>query len=131
MPSSMSSTEIYKWLAFVAGGAINSAVTFVIYQLVLIFLDYWIAFTIAFALGIAFSLFYNAKAVFGASVNASRAIRFCLLYLVQYGVSLGLLSCLVDGFDISAIVAPFFVMAAIVPCTFYAQRLIFSTRPPR
>src|SRR5690349_12525522 len=119
---STKSIAIRRQFSYVAGGAANSIATFIIYQGLNLVINYRAAFTLAFASGIVFSLIYNARMVFRSAITVRRSAQFFCVYLAQYFVSLQFLSLLVEHFGVNAALAPLFVMAVIVPCTYLAVR---------
>lgn len=71
---------------FVALGAANTIGTFLIFTGLQHVLSVGVAYTIAFATGLAFSTAVTARVVFGTRTTRARQTRYALCYLVIYGV---------------------------------------------
>lgn len=107
----------------VAGGA-NTAVTAVIVVALSLFLPGWIAFTIAFALGIGISVVMTGRWVFQSHISPLRAALYVVAYMAIYFCGLGALQLLaLWGASPLAYGATVFVTA---PLSFLAGRLIFT-----
>lgn len=107
---------------FVGVGALNSLATFVLYQVLLLAIPYWLAFTVSFAAGLVFGLVAGARVVFNRRINPVSAMVFALYYVFSYLFSLLMLMVLVDQWGISARLAPLIVIAVMVPLNFIGAR---------
>ncbi|TFD73261.1 GtrA family protein [Cryobacterium fucosi] len=107
----------------IAGGA-NTAVTALIVVALSLFLPGWIAFTIAFALGIGISVVLTGRWVFQSHLSPLRAALYSISYLAIYLCGLGALQLLaLWGASPLANGATVLVTA---PLSFLAGRLIFT-----
>ncbi|TFD34645.1 hypothetical protein E3T37_16585 [Cryobacterium sp. TMT2-10] len=107
----------------IAGGA-NTAVTALIVVVLSLFLPGWIAFTIAFSLGIGISVVMTGRWVFQSHLSPLRAAFFSVAYLAIYLCGLGALQLLaLWGASPLANGATVFVTA---PLSYLAGRLIFT-----
>ncbi|MGN6517798.1 MAG: GtrA family protein [Dokdonella sp.] len=111
-------------LRFLAGGASTTAVSYAVYLLLLARLPYVAAYSIAYAVGIAWSYFANTWFVFRERASVSRALAFPLVYAVQYLVGSLLLFALVDGLHVPAAFGPLLVVVLTLPLTYVLSRRI-------
>jgi putative flippase GtrA len=116
-----------QFLRFVIVGGVNTVATYLVYLAFLQIVDYRIAFTVSFVAGIFIAYALNSSVVFKTRWALSRLVSYPLVYLVQYGLSLGLLTLLVDALGIDRRLAPFISLVALLPVTFLLNRW-FLTR---
>jgi len=107
---------------FVAGGALNTALSYLVYLALQWIMDYQLAFLVAYLAGIALSYLINAILVFHQPLSWRTALRFPLVYIVQYFLSAILLALLVELLGISARIAPLVVAVALLPVTYLMAR---------
>jgi putative flippase GtrA len=117
-----------RWLRFLVAGAVNSVVTYVVYLGLLQFVDYRVAYTLSFVLGILFSYWMNAAFVFRKAVSLRTFLSFPLVYLAQYVLGVLLLSVAVEWLGIAPWLAPLLVLAITVPLTFFLSLTVFGER---
>lgn len=115
---------------FLAGGAVNTGSTFVLYWLLLLAIDYRIAYAISFVAGIAFSYLINTKFVFRTRSSVQKMILFPMVYLVTYLVGAVVLSFSVSRLGVPAAFAPFISICVTLPLTYVLSRLILRDAPP-
>ncbi|HEY0329448.1 MAG TPA: GtrA family protein [Rhodopseudomonas sp.] len=113
---------------FVGVGVVNSVATFVLYQMLLLAMPYWLAFTLSFAAGLVFGMIAGARLVFGRKINLVSAASFSAYYVFSYALSLLILMVVVDRLQISARLAPLIVIAIMVPLNFLGSRYALSLR---
>jgi putative flippase GtrA len=111
---------------FLAVGLANLALTLLVYEALILVMPYWLAYTLSFAVGIAFALFANAGLVFGRPVSIASAVPFVLFYLVSYAAGLGIVVLLVEAIRIPAGLAPFGAIAILVPINFIGTRFVLE-----
>lgn len=109
---------------FILGGILNSAVGYGSYLILLHWLRYEISFTISYIIGIVVSYIFNATCVFRQPMGWRSAIRYPIVYLIQYMLGLILLKTLVEGMHIPAKLAPLIVTILTIPATFVTSRII-------
>src|SRR4051794_1914679 len=119
-----------EFVRYVLVGGTNTALTYLIYRLLLLFVPYGAAYTLAYLCGIFIAYVLNARFVFHQPLRWRVAIRFPLVYLVQYLVGVALLAFAVAILHSSDEVAPLVVIAITVPLTFVLSRLIIKGRAP-
>ena len=118
-------------IAFALVGGGRTAISLGIYLAGCFFLPYWLAFTIAFVIGITFSAFANAKYVFYTRMTVGTALRYAVVYVLNYSLSLLLLFAIVEGFGVATQLAPIPVLAIMFPINFVAERIALRGRSPR
>jgi putative flippase GtrA len=116
--------ELARLAGFVAVGVFNTAVTFGLYQLFLLFVRYEIAFTLSFASGIGISYVLNGRLVFDSRLSLRRGLTYAGYYLLIYLVNLGLVRLAVEVGDISPVWAPLLVLCVTIPMNFIGAKLI-------
>ncbi|MEP7063559.1 MAG: GtrA family protein [Betaproteobacteria bacterium] len=116
-------------LRFLAAGALNTALTYAVYLLLLQWVAYRWAFTLAFALGIAASYALNARYVFRAQATWRSFARFPLIYTLQYILGLVLVASCIDRLGMPTWLAPLVALAVTIPVTYLLSRALFAKRP--
>lgn len=112
----------------IAGGA-NTAATGALVVLLSLFLPGWLAFTLAFASGIAFSVMTTGRWVFQSTLSFRRGIIFSAAYSAIYLAGLGAVQLFaLWGFPPAANGASVCITA---PLGFLAGRCIFTSRDGR
>jgi putative flippase GtrA len=111
---------------FLAVGAINTMLTLLLYEALILVMPYWLAYTLSFVTGIAFALFANAGLVFGRTVTLTTAVPFVLFYLISYAAGLGVVVLLVEGIRIPAGLAPLGAVAIMIPINFIGSRHVLG-----
>jgi putative flippase GtrA len=109
---------------FVAVGALNTGITYLLYLALLRIVPYMVAYTVVFLIGIVISYCLNAKIVFRATMTAQSALTYPAVYLVQYVLGISLLYLLVSRFRVAKEIASLVVVAVSVPVTFVLSRII-------
>ena len=109
---------------FLVGGALNTGSTFVLYWLLLLIVEYRLAYAISFASGILISYVINTKFVFRTHYSLRKIVLFPLVYLATYFVGALVLHASVSRFGVDARIAPFFSICATLPLTYLLTKLI-------
>jgi len=113
---------LHQALRFLLAGGLNTVLTLALYQLLLLWWPYPLAFSTAFVCGIVFTGLVYTRFVFEMPSTARRFGHNALYYLVSYTISLGLLAVLVDHFGIPERLAVFIGIAFMVPLNFFCLR---------
>lgn len=111
---------------FLVSGAINTAVTYAIYLVLLRYMDYRSAYGVAFVSGIVLSYALNVRFVFRVRPSWRSAILFPVVYIIQYLVGLGVLQLAVERFAIPREYALLASIAVSVPLTFVLTRVLLT-----
>lgn len=112
-------------LRFLLVGGANTAVTFVILTLLSLVMPGWLAFTIAFVIGLGFSVVMTGRWVFNAETTGTRAVSFAAAYLVIYACGLGLVQ-LLHIFGVPPVLNGLTVLVT-APLGFLAGKTVFKS----
>jgi putative flippase GtrA len=117
-------------LRFLALGGTNTAITTVLFALLARVIAPWLAYTVVFALGLAYTTVYTGRFVFGAVSTRRSSVLFIGLYLTVFVIGLGIVQSLqalgVDSRDVLALST----VVVTAPLTFLGGRWIFRDRSP-
>jgi len=114
---------------FLIAGIINTAITYLIYILLLKIWSYLLAFSISFVLGILSAFLLQSAFVFHSPLEWRKFFQFSSIYVFQYFIGLGLLSILVEYFELNTKIAPIINIIVLTPMTFVLNRwLILKKR---
>lgn len=126
----MKFTELSRqFYAFLVTGTINTGLTYLIYLVILCFMNYIIAYSISFTCGVLMSYYMNSAFVFNSTLEFKKALRFVFFYIFQYCLGLILLYFLVTIAEINQKIAPFAVVLVTVPLTFLLSRHALHHQP--
>lgn len=114
-------------LRFLLGGASTTVVSYAIYLVLLRWLPYVFAYSIAYVAGIVWSYFANTLFVFRRAPSVTRAALFPLVYLAQYVAGTLLLIVLVDVLHAPKTLAPLAVIVLTLPLTYVLSRHVITT----
>lgn len=115
-------------LRYVVAGAVNTAVTYVLYLALLRAMPYAWAYTVAFVAGIGIAYVLQSRYVFAAAASWQTFLAFPLVYVVQYVVGVVALRMLVESGLASRELAAIAVLAVTVPVGFVLSRALFARR---
>lgn len=122
------SSKMQYWLRFLAGGLLNTGLTYGLYFLLQKLFFYQVAYAIAYATGIVFSYWFNARIVFRTPLSWKGLMTYPLVYVVQYGSSALLLGIFIERLGIPPALAPLLVLVLMIPLTFFLSRWILRGR---
>lgn len=115
--------HVKPFLGFVSVGAVNTLLSIVLYEILILLLPYWLAYLIPFPVSIAFLLYANAHFVFGRAVTPVSAVTFALFYVASYAAGFVLIIVMVDVIGIPPASAPISMLAIMTPINFIGSRL--------
>lgn len=115
-------------MRYLAGGAANTALSYCVYRLVLLFADYKIAFSVAYGAGIVTGYFINALFVLKVPITWRGLLGYPIVYLIPYLAGLVLIRVLVGGLGLDARLAPFVVMVVTIPLAYMMTRWVVMPR---
>jgi putative flippase GtrA len=118
----------FAFARFLVTGAINTVLGYVIYLGLLLILDYRMAYTATYVLGIVFSYIVTSKFVFKTPLSLFKALKFPIVYLLQYVVGIFAVEIYVEILGGSQYIAPLLTVAINVPITFLASRYILQNK---
>ncbi len=111
-------------LRFLIGGILNVAVGYGSYLIFLLWCRYEVAYLASYVVGIGVSYVFSALYVFKQPLRWRSALRYPLVYLLQFLLGLVLLKILIEAAHISPRLAPLAVSILTIPATFFASRII-------
>jgi putative flippase GtrA len=117
-----------EFLKFVISGGINTIATYLVYLLLLIFLNYSLSYTISYVSGIFLSYYLNTVFVFKEKVSFVKFLKFPVVYLVQYLINIFMLYVLVEYLHISTQVVPLIVIVVTIPITYTLSKFIIKSK---
>lgn len=112
---------------FLASGIANTLLTFAIYWLLLEVTAYQVAYTISYLSGIVIAYLLGSVFVFRSRPRMATALRFPLVYAVQYLLGLAVLWAWTGLLGLPAAWGVLAVTAVTLPVTFLLSRHIFSS----
>lgn len=113
-----------EFLRFLIMGGTNTIVAYAIYLLLLQWMRYEIAYSIGYAVGIVLAYALSAAFVFRQPMRRRSAIRFPLVYVSQFLVSLGILHLAVEVAHIPEWLAFAIAVGVTIPITFAVSRWV-------
>jgi putative flippase GtrA len=114
---------------YIAAGLANTAVTYMLLVLGMRWLHYALAYTLVYAVGIVLAYWLQTRFVFRVPLHWRTALRFPLVYAVQYVLGLALLTVLVEIAGLPQRWAALVAIAANVPAGFVLSRLLLARDP--
>lgn len=115
-------------LRFAAVGGTNTAITLALFVLLQRWLDPAVAYTIVFAVGLAYTTAVTAAVVFGSRLTWRTGALFVVGYLAVYCVGLLAVQVLTTYWDPSALVTAVVTVVVTAPLNFLVGRLLFDDR---
>ena len=117
-----------QFARFLVVGTANTAASYGIYLLLLLVVDYRVAYTVAFLTGVAGGYLMHARFVFGARPGARSAASYLATYAAMYLLSLLVIYIAVDRLAVPKPLGMLAALAFTVPASFILLRWGF--RPP-
>lgn len=115
-------------LRFLASGAANTLASYALYLLLLRFVPYRWAYSLAYAAGVALAYVLYRYYVFKASGGKFGPIMVVVIYFFQYCLGLGLVSIWGQWLGLPLVFAPVFAIALSIPVTYVLSRGVFRNR---
>ena len=109
-------------------GLVNTGVTYILYLVLLLFLNYHTAYAIAYVAGIALAFALNSRIVFGTEWSIVRMLIYPIIYIVMYLVNAPLLSLFVSGLKLPKAFAPLLVTASTLPLGYLLNKVILTAQ---
>lgn len=111
---------------FLGAGAFNTVAGYAMYLAFHLVLDYRLAYTASYVIGIALSYWINTTFVFRSTWSWTRLAAFPGVYVLQYILGLLLIWLFVNHLEMSEKIAPLLAVPVTVPLTFLASRFIIK-----
>ena len=110
-------------------GAVNTGLTYALLVALMRVLDYRLAYTLVYALGIALSYWTQSRYVFKVPPRLRTGLAFPLIYLLQYLLGVAVLWLLVEAGGLSKEWAALIAVALNVPVGFALSRALLRSGP--
>ena len=118
----------HEFARFIIAGSINTGVGFGVYLLLLPLVGYQPAYAAAYLVGILIAYLLNSIFVFRSRISVSTAIRYPLVYLIQYLFGAMLLFGLVAGLGLGRRWAALIALILSVPVSYVLNRVVLVRR---
>lgn len=112
---------------FLFAGALNTALTYAIYLLLLPLASYLVAYSAAYLAGIVISYLLNTEYVFRVRRSMRGAALYPLIYVAQYLIGLAALDVAIRYLGISKSLALLASLIVTVPTTYLLARTLLRT----
>ena len=115
--------HVLPFRRFLITGCLNAAVSFLLYQIVLLIAPYWLAFSISYVAGMVFSWSVNSVYSFSVRPQVRRILPYAAVSIANYFIGLQILTWLVETIGVHEVVAPLIVIALLVPLSYVGTRM--------
>jgi putative flippase GtrA len=115
---------LMQFVRFLVAGALNTVASYALFLVLLRFVPYLAAYTIAYVLGVVISYLLLTGFVFRTSRRVVTALRFPLVYVAQYLTGSAVIVLLVEAWGVGAPIAAIVAIVASIPVTFLLSRTI-------
>jgi putative flippase GtrA len=115
---------------FLVVGGLNTLATYAVFIVLGLFMPAWIAYTIAFAAGIAWVVLGSSKFVYKGDHSARRLAVFAGWYIVIYAIGRVIIHLLSPVGFVDLAIASVLVLVVTTPLNFIGGRFIFAPRTP-
>jgi putative flippase GtrA len=116
-----------EFVRFLIMGGTNTLVAYAIYLLLLNWMRYELAYSIGYAVGIVIAYAVSAAFVFRQPMRKRSALRFPLVYVAQFLVSLGILHLAVEVGHVPEWLAFAIAVGVTIPITFAVSRWVLRS----
>jgi len=120
-----------QFARFLLVGGANTAMSYAVYLLLLLVVDYRVAYTAAYAAGLVGGYLMHARFVFDARPGVRSAASFLATQAAMYLVSLGVIYVAVGRLGVPKPLGMLAALAFTVPATFLLLRWGFAAQPRR
>jgi putative flippase GtrA len=114
---------LLQFARFLVAGTINTITSYGIFVVLLRFMPYLAAYTIAYIVGVLLSYLLLTTFVFHTRRRLTTALRFPLVYIAQY-LTGSVIVALVEAWDVRAPIAAIVAIVASIPVSFLLSRSI-------
>ena len=116
-----------EFVRFLIMGTTNTLVAYAIYLVLLNWLRYELAYGIGYAVGIVIAYAVSAVFVFRKPMRKRSALRFPLVYVSQFLISLGILRLAVEVAHVPEWLAFAIAVGVTIPITFVVSRWVLHS----
>ena len=115
---------INKLIKYIVGGLSNTIFSYLFYCLLVLFVNYKIAYFISTVASIIYTYKINTKLVFEIKSNSKARYLFFLIYIFQIIVGIFLIDLWINNFLVSKFIAPILNIIFISPISFLLSILL-------
>lgn len=115
-----------EFFRFLLVGASNTVLSWVLFALLVQFMPYLAAYTLAYVLSIVNSYFLNVCFVFKERISVTAFLKFPVVYMLQYALGALLMWLLAEQAGMRAEIAMMIVIFLTSPVTFLMSRIIIK-----
>ncbi len=121
-------TRLYSLPAirFLAVGGANFAVTYAVYLIALLVLDYRTAFAVSFITGLVFTSVLTIRHTFTARLSILRVAVYATYYVLYFFVNIRLIEMLVEAYGVDAKWAPLLSLVVLTPIHFLLSKALVA-----
>jgi putative flippase GtrA len=120
-----------SFFRFIFVGGIVTLTSYLVYLLLLKFIDYLYAYTCAFLIGVILSYLLNSLIVFEVSLSLKKLTLFPTVYLVQYLIGTFIIYVFVGRFQVDERLGPILAVIISVPVTYSLSKFILRPHKHR
>ncbi len=124
----MNTAPNHRFVRFLLGGAVNTAITWLLFVILARYMSATRAYTLTYLVGISLAYAINSRFVFGFGLSLRTAWRYPLVYVAQYAYGLAAVNLLVERLELARALVIVFVTISALPITFFLSRLLLSGR---
>jgi putative flippase GtrA len=114
---------------FIVVGLVNTLLTGSLFYGLALLLPVWLAYTLAFALGLVFVSAITPRLVFSVRPSISRRLAYAFWYFVVYLVGLGWVAVLSDVMHVDHLRVVVFTLIVTATLSFVGGRVVLMRRP--
>jgi putative flippase GtrA len=118
-------TESRRLTRFLLIGGSNTALTYMLFVLLSQVIDQLLAYTAAFAGGVAYSVLLTGSFVFGARRRLSTSLAYAATYLLVYGIGILVLELVMRAGVERAVLTGLAALSVTAPLNYLCGRLLF------
>jgi putative flippase GtrA len=111
---------------FLVSGAANTLLTYLLYLVLLANLGHRLAYSVAFASGVALAYCLGRVFVFKTHAGWRSVWSIPLIYLLQFGLGLLIVELWIVFWGLPAALAPLAAVVVTLPCTYVLSRWAFA-----
>lgn len=115
-----------KFIKFMGAGVINTLASYLVYVILVLFLDYQISYALAFVFGVVLSFVLNTQYVFEVEQTLKKFILFPSVYLVQYLMGAFIMNFVIELIAINKFLAPLIVSVCLLPVSYILSKKILT-----
>ena len=113
---------------YVLAGGLNTVTTYAAYLVLLPLIGYATAYSVTYVGGIFFAYYLSARFVFRRPLRWRHAVQYPLVFVLQYGLGITLMTAFIEGLHLHAEYVPALVIVITLPFTFWLARWIIKRK---